>query len=477
MKHRRRGKPSPPAKSSTARRAPAKSAEPHAAHHGSHIIADVLVGLAIALLLTTVNWGIEKTAFGEQFRESTYDVLQLQLMSKFDPANLEVTVVDITGIPTTRATSHDYDYTDRQQLKNLIRKIAAQGPRAIGVDVDFTPYPDQMSDDDEFLTYCAKLRKPDPASSRLAVPIYVATFQSLLLGPSFALYEPDYAPLAAYAGFPLAGEDETPKKMVDSVVVHYFDENHNTQDWTVPSLSAATAGIPIAPPAKWASWAIDRVSNVTKEGFNSTEFYVNYGPLDGIIARTIAWDDSRIGTDAHLLDGKIVLIGRGQQATSSGDRHILPGHRGKLFAGVYIHACAAYTLLHHPLQKLTFKGRTALDISLSLLVLIPVALVRWRYRAAEPHGGIAHHRLSAVLTVITAVVAFAAGVYAVNVHHLMWDDSLFVATALLIEGLVERRLVSTVQFIAHLLTLGWGLLLFKQDEGGNRPLDEETRGH
>jgi len=47
----------------------------------------------------------------------------------------------------------------------------------------------------------------------------------------------------------------------------------------------------------------------------------------------------------------------------------------------------------------------------------------------------------------------------------------------LIEGLVERRLVGFVQFVAHLLTLGWGLLLFKQDEGGYRPLDEETRGH
>ena len=477
MKHRRRGKPSPPAKSPTARRAPAKSAEPHAAHHGSHIIADVLIGLAIALLLTTVNWGIEKTAFGEQFRESTYDVLQLQLMSKFDPTHLEVAVVDITGIPTTRSSSHDYDYTDRQQLKNLIQKIAAQRPRSIGVDIDFTPFPDQMPADDDFLTYCAKLGKPEPASSRPGVPIYVATFQSLLLGPSFALYESDYAPLAAYAGFPLAGEDESPKKMVDSVVVHYFDENHITQDWTVPSLSAAVAAAPIARPAKWAAWAIDRVSNVTKEGFNSTEFYVNYGPLDGIIAQTIPWDDARIGIDPRLLDGKIVLIGRGQQATSSGDRHILPGHRGKLFAGVYIHACAAYTLLHHPLQKLTFKGRTALDILLSLLVLVPVALVRWRYRAAEPHGGIAHHRLSAILTVVTAVLAVGAGVYAVNVHHLMWDDSLFVATALLIEGLVERRLVGFVQFVAHLLTLGWGLLLFKQDEGGYRPLDEETRGH
>ena len=477
MKHRRRGKPSPPAKSPAASQVPAKSPEAHASRHGSHIIADVLIGLAIAALLTAVNWGLETTDFGEQFRESTYDLLQLRLTSNFDPSDLNVTVVDVTGIPTTRSTSHDYDFTDRQQLKTLVQQIAAQRPKSIGIDIDFTPYPDQMSADDDFLAYCLKLTKPDPAISRPGVPIYVATFQSLLLGPSLALYQPDYSPLAAYAGFPLAGENETPKKMVDAVVVHYFDENHITQDWKVASLSGAVTGKRMDLPPKWAAWALDRVNYVTKEGFSATEFYIDYGSLDALVTQTIPWNDARIATDPNLLGGKIVLVGRGQQATSSGDRHILPGHRGKLYAGVYVHASAALTLMHRPLQKLTLTGRTALDVILSLAILLPVAWLRWRYRAAEPYGGIAHHRLSGLLTLIIAVIAISAGLFAVNFTHIMWDDSLFVTAALLIHRSVERHLVGIVRFTARLLTLGWGLLLFKQDEDAYRPLDEETRGH
>ncbi len=472
----RRGSKKPPRPAHKPPHANSPSAHPIAAHHRSHILADVFIGLLITALLSLANWGLEKTAFGEQLREATYDILELRLMSKFNPSDANIAVVDIASMPMTRASSHDYDYTKREQLQQLVATIAAERPAAIGVDVDFTPFPDQMDDDYQFLGDTLALTPASPASGP-GVPIYVATFQSLALGPQLALYQRQFAPLAAYAGFPVAGDNESPKRMVETVDVRYIDQNAGAQDWKVKSLSAAATTAALAPPPNWASWALERVLFVSKEGFSSREFYVDYGPLDGLIEQTVQWDDPQIAGNHGFFTGKIVFIGRGQKATASGDLHPLPGHRGKLFAGVYIHACAAYTLLHHPLQKLTLAGRWVLDLVLALAILVPVAVLRWRYRAAEPYGGIAHHRLSGLLAFLMVVVAIAAGIYAVNVHHLMWDDSLFVAAALLIDQKVERHLIGIILFVKRLFTLAWGLLLFKQDEDAYRPLDDETRGH
>ena len=82
-------------------------------------------------------------------------------------------------------------------------KIADQSPAAIGLDIDFTPYPIQLEDDDEFLA-CLLARSSGyrESADSLAngalsptcfsapnqyVPIYVATYTSLALGPVYAL--------------------------------------------------------------------------------------------------------------------------------------------------------------------------------------------------------------------------------------------------------------------------------------------------
>jgi CHASE2 domain-containing sensor protein len=476
MKNRRGGKKASKPSRLKRAQAAAQQAESRPAEHSSHILLDVFLGLLITTLFSSINWGLEKTAIGEQLREATYDVLQLRLTSKFDPNKLDVAVVDVSTMPYERAVSHDYDYTKRELLKTLVQQIAAQQPRGIGVDIDFTPFPDQASADQDFLRACLQLSQ-GAAPGKPIVPIFVAAFHSLLLGPSLALYDSEYEPLAAFDGLPLAAGNETPKRMIDTVDVRYKDENDKVQDWPLRSLAAATTGITVKPPPEWAAWAFDRQTTVHNDAFTANEFYVDYGPLDELVQQTVPWDDKKIQQPSLVLYQKYVFVGRAQASAAASDQHSVPGHRAAPFAGVYIHACAAYTLLHGPLQKLTLKGRYVLDLLLSLAILVPVALLRWRYRATEPLGGIAHHRVGNLLTLVIVVIAIAAGVYAVNVHHLMWDDSLFVAAGLLIHRSVERHLIGIAIMGRRLFTLAWVLLLFKEDEDAYRPLDNGKGGN
>jgi CHASE2 domain-containing sensor protein len=490
MKKRRHKKAASPAAANRASSSPsvtvpaasasAAGSEPVRTHSFlHHLIVEGLIGIAITLLLVVLNWGIEKTAFGEEMRDTIYDLLQLRLASQFNPNDLNVAVVDLSGIPMAGPASEpDLQYTDRLKLKEVIENIANQHPKAIAIDLDFTPYPAQVKDDAAFLKFCLALENPKSNLGYLATPVHVGGYTSLELGPSLALLDPNFAPLVAFAGVPTAEGGGSPKKMVETIDIYYQDEASGAQKtWTVPSLSAAAAGIELTELPKWRGWAFDRVPVAPKKSFRAREFYVDYAPLDTLENQTVLWNDPSLNSTEPAFAGKIVFVGRGKNSANNADQHIIPGHRDATHAGVYMHACAAYTLMRGVLTKLSANGRLALDILTSLFVLIIVGAVRYHYRGSERFGGIAHHRLEGVVTALVLTIALGASFYAVNVHRIMWDDSVFVAAGMLIHRKLEKATVGITRLIVRLLTVGWGLLLFKQDEDAYRPLDEHHHGH
>ena len=144
---------------------------------------DAILGGVLVVLLILIKLCFERTGWGESTEFAAYDGIQSLLATRDCP----VVVVDITAIPSTTPgrsipwTSGRY-LTDRKLLADLINKIAAEKPAAIGVDLDFSPDYDPVSppglppeyhggptDDPQLFDLCLQL-------ARQGTPVYLGIF-------------------------------------------------------------------------------------------------------------------------------------------------------------------------------------------------------------------------------------------------------------------------------------------------------------
>jgi hypothetical protein len=432
--------------------------EPHRRFYETFWVK-LLIGVAITLGMWRIAKWVEDKHFyfGTQARELVYDIIQHRL-GAVARQNLNVTVVDVSDVGWTPRKDpnqpREYDYTDRKQLRDVVMKIADQSPAAIGLDIDFTPYPIQLEDDDEFLA-CLLARSSGyrESADSLAngalsptcfsapnqyVPIYVATYTSLALGPVYALERPEYSAMAAFAGAVIPGQYEAPRRMVDTIEMHYGLPGSGS--WVVNSLSVA-----MHPKVEQNSLAnipgvAESISLAPHNEVPATEFYVDYGSIDRIEANTIASAslmDPKQAQIASSLKGQYVLVGRGKGTTDM-DQHNIPGRLDRRYSGVYLHACAIYTLDSGPLLALLLpRGRLVLDLSLFLLIFGAVELTIWgrkRIFGAETRAGVLH----LVVTVVVVVAAIVGGIYLASSFRIMWDDSLFVAVGLIGHAVIDH---------------------------------------
>ena len=144
---------------------------------------------------------------------------------------------------------------------------------------------------------------------------------------------------------------------------------------------------------------------------------------------------SKFRKDKNLtLANKVVLLGRTRNTT---DTFTVPGKPEKPYAGVFLHACAAYTLLERPLYRLKEPGRFLLDFVLSAAIFGFVLGVRWHPHS--PHvDEFLEHRLPQLLALFVAVLLILCELWLVPRTHLMWDDFLLVAGVLLVHTPIER---------------------------------------
>ncbi len=438
------------------------SASSHSEAH-RHFYEIFWVKFLIGVAITFCMWGLatwiedKRYYFGTQAREFVYDIIQHRL-GAVARQNLNVTVVDVSDVGWTPRKDpnqpREYDYTDRKQLRDVVMKIADQSPAAIGLDIDFTPYPIQLEDDDEFLA-CLLARSngyresaDSLANGPLApaclaapnhyVPIYVATYTSLALGPVYALERPEYSVMAAFAGAVNPSQYEAPRRMVDTIEIHYGLPG--SAAWVVNSLSVA-----MHPKVEQNSLAnipgvAESISLAPHNEVPATEFYVDYGSIDRIEANTILSGsllDPKQPQLASSLKGQYVLVGRGKGTTDM-DQHNIPGRLDRRYSGVYLHACAIYTLDSGPLLALLLpRGRLVLDLSLFLVIFGVVELTIWgrkRYFGAKTRAGVLH----LVVTVLVVVAAIVGGIYLASTFRIMWDDSLFVAVGLIGHAVIDH---------------------------------------
>jgi CHASE2 domain-containing sensor protein len=161
--------------------------------------------------------------------------------------------------------------------------------------------------------------------------------------------------------------------------------------------------------------------------FSTTLFAVNYGALESFRRNAVkALNDDDITQHAAAFRGKLVIIGN--CAPSRHDLHPVPD-REREVAGVFIHACAAWTLLDAPIYSLTHAGRIAIDFLLASVLLVFVLKGgTWLSKLGLP---VSHDALHQWVPRIVCGTALLLGVGFIRMTRLMWDDFVFVSLGLL----------------------------------------------
>lgn len=368
------------------------------------------IGFAATMLLLLTKMAIERTETGREV-----DVRTFQLLQGFLPGltreHLPVVVADISRIPGGKDGP-----TPRAALRELLVAIADQAPRAIAVDIDFSPKPDGWVTDDDpaFFDFCLDL------SRRKQVPIFLGVFRSFQEKADAWLGLPEYQSLAA-AGL---GRPADPRRLPRWV---------DTGDARLPTIGSALASAYLADlpqPPGWISWALERAdAKHAGEAAHIVDVLVNYSKLDQIDSEHLTFTRPDTVKDlGELLRGRLLLLG---DVASPMDAFTVPG-RQEVVPGVYLMASVAYTIAFEPLYEFSHGARIALDGLISMIIVFGA------YRIAERSGrGIKGRRRRGRFVLAMVLVVLAFGVALVRVGGIMWFDFLFAPFAILLHPRVE----------------------------------------
>lgn len=387
--------------------------------------AYVGLGTIITVLLLALKVGIESSPIGPSIERYTYMLLTSSL-PKFRPDGPGVVIVDISEFPGGQHESRTGKLvpTPRAELLEVIEVLAQLRPRAIGVDIDFSPTPDGWVDDGdpEFLGRVAQLNKS-------TLPIALGVFRTLREPEYARLGLPEYSALAAGLWLPRTGLERTPA-------------------WTktaeggtrLPSLGAALALRQFGDSGTHAQgWRQRFRERLQQSSLRPDSLLVGEVLTDYSAAPQMDREAIRITSAQELLrhrgriEGRIVLVGVVDQAL---DRFPIPGQDHNV-AGVVVHAAVANTLANEPIWEFGHNVRIALDLVLSVVLLLGVVALRsgWSTRGnlTVEHAESKALRWLIALTLVGGIVALVA-------FRVLWLDFLLVALTLWLHPRVGRLL-------------------------------------
>jgi CHASE2 domain-containing sensor protein len=417
------------------------------------IFRDFVNGLLLAIVLMLLKGMLEQWEFGKQLEQMTYSMLQMRLFYDATGRDLPITVVDICGLAPLPAEygGRTELVTPRGPLMDIIKGIARHKPRGIGIDLNLSPGPAGYitSADSGLLQSLLQLRQE-------GTPTYVGIYESVVLPPDKWLGRQEFEPLAAYLTVPNPEHTEPSIRMVEWVQPAGVSK-------PCPSLSSAMARSVQGDVPSPLHWAVTR-ANIRKEAeFSASEFLVDYGPLEDLIAQRVPAEDAGgVANQAARIRERLVFVGRGSPGQST-DQFNIPG-RGMPVPGIYLHAAATYTLLQAPLYRLTHVGRIAADAFAALLVFVPILLARV-YFSRRIRSETTVHRLHVLLSAVVILGILAVGHLLVHWVRLIWTDQLMVIGALLIHSPVERFIVWSLGYVRKVSPAGWPLALLEKIQG------------
>jgi CHASE2 domain-containing sensor protein len=393
----------------------------------SKLTREVLRGLVVTVALVVAKVGFEHTDIAQRLDLLGFEFLQSRLSTFQDKSRLPVLVVDISGIRGGRGD----EVTPRAPLMALIDAIARDRPRAIAVDIDFSPNETGLlsEDDPAFFEHCLSLTAQ--------VPIVLGVYRARAAGPDSWLGLPRYRALAANIAIPLEGSNRTTTRAPRWTAPRSDGASLPTMAYALASAYRATA--PAPSPSAWVRWLADVPGSAASEDGPASSL-VNYSKLAQLRHEMIATRTPQsVAEFKSFYRGRMVVLGDANDEEST-DKFNPP--IGGVTPGVYFHAAAAYTFAVEPLYELKPVVRLLLDALLAL----PILLVSWlrhrpRRAAASPTDS-GYERLLRQADAWYGALAMAGvallGVLLVGHFAIMWTDFVLVILALPIHRFVER---------------------------------------
>lgn len=433
-----------------------------AQYRGKEVWRDILKGVLFIVIVMAINFLLEEyTDFARHMKLMGYNYLQTKLSSEAPP----ITIVDIGDLPPQNVLDDGEMVlaTPRDQLKQIIEAISEQHPKAIGVDIDFSPtdlgY--VLSSDPAFFESILELRK------QTGVPVFLGAHRTITRPADEWLGSRRFAPLAANILVPQHNHE---------MLYAFKDENqHEASSKEEPSrtmsalLAAAYLEGNTTATEHWIHQFLTRLKLAHRfsekplvSGPSAEAFLIDYGAIDSIekieTTNPVVLRDT---SNRKKLEGKIVLIGDATIGKAT-DTFVIPAH-DKPYAGILVHASAAYTLIKAPLYHLTHIGHIALDFLLSGFVLLGIVLIKYRYREAEQRDMTAV-KWRGRLTLVVVLTAIIVGVVFVRITRIMWDDFFLALLLLVFHPSIEH----------HIETF-WTSIKRRVFNSGDRPVSEHER--
>ncbi len=153
-------------------RSPAASRAATTKHLQRKLLFDFIYGVVLSFAITGVAWLVGQYPLVEHVRKATYEWLQSRLTSSGEPP---VAVIDISNLRTEAVPgAREVEATPRVKLIELIKALLSQQPKAIGIDIDFSPESGHYitPSDPVFFEFCLQQRQ-----KRNGIPIYLVCFE------------------------------------------------------------------------------------------------------------------------------------------------------------------------------------------------------------------------------------------------------------------------------------------------------------
>jgi len=384
------------------------------------------VGLLTTLILLGVKVVFEQTGPGQRLELYGYEMLQSYLPDFASRVQMPVIVLDIGKLEG----GTDEHPTPRDKLQDILQALVKTNPKAIALDIDFSPKDEggwQDDRDPDFFNTCLTIKEEQ------RIPIFLGVERSIESPPDAWLGLDKYKSLAVGMRFQFPNTNK----------VILWTRPPDSKE-VIPSLSLALAQtyretLPapnylLAPMLEEINAYPSRIENLDQSEFTVAKSLVNYSMLEAIESQSLATvSPTSIYEHKENFKDKLVVIGRIRET-----RDLIPViGRDKDIPGVLLQASAVYSLVKFPLYEFTHKARISIDILLPVFLLIFVALIRYRNRKNNDYNW---HLKQWIAFIAVIILVFVGGIILVREAGIIWFDFLIVIIGLLIHPLLEKKI-------------------------------------